>query len=186
MRGPAVTPGYYKRPDLTAAAFDEEGFYRVGDLVKFVDPANPAAGLGFAGRLSENFKLMNGSWVATGELRASVVNACMPLISDVVLAGADRDDIRVLMWPAPSADRATLVHDVKQRLAAFNAAGDAATRRIAAFHILDEAASMGDGEITDKGYINQRRVLQRRSNLVDALYGEAPDEGIHVVSCTPD
>ena len=183
VRGPNVMPGYYRQPELTAAAFDEEGFYRTGDLVMFVDPANPAAGLRFGGRLSENFKLANGSWVATGELRLAVLEACSPLVGDLVLAGADREDVRAMLWPGPGQtldadkDWADLASKIAGRLAAFNGRHSGATHRIAAFRMLREPPSMGSGETTDKGYINQRGVLARRAALVDALYSpaDAPD-----------
>ena len=189
VKGPNVTPGYLKRPDLTAAAFDEEDFYRVGDLVQFVDPKDPTQGLRFAGRLSENFKISNGAWVATGELRAAVLNACQPLASDIVIAGQDRDDIRLLIWVSPAErehaggpaegrlDPATyqrLADQLCDMLAAFNVDNRAASHRIAAFRILHDAPSLGSGETTDKGYVNQRGVLQQRAALVEELYGSDP------------
>ncbi len=187
VRGPNVTPGYFGRPDLTASAFDEDGFYRTGDLVQLVDAARPALGLKFAGRLSENFKLASGSWVATGELRLAVLEACRPLIGDVVLAGADRDDVRAMLWPAPGIDLAasgglaTLTEQVAARLAAFNARRHGATQRIAAFRILTDPPSIGAGETTDKGYVNQRGVLARRASLVDDLYAAAPSRDVILV-----
>ncbi len=190
VRGPSVTKGYYKRPDLTEAAFDEDGYYRTGDLVQLVDPARPALGLRFAGRLSENFKLSNGSWVATNELRLAVIDACRPLLADVVLAGPDRADVRALAWAAPGTDPddpqalASLNAEVAARLADFNAYRHGATHRIAAFRILRDPPSIGAGETTDKGYINQRAVLARRAGLVDDLYvAEPSDEIIPVFPC---
>lgn len=187
VRGPNVTPGYFGRPDLTASAFDEDGFYRTGDLVQLVDAVRPALGLKFAGRLSENFKLASGSWVATGELRLAVLEACRPLIGDVVLAGADRDDVRALLWPGPGIDLAasgglaTLAEQVAARLAAFNARRHGATHRIAAFRILTDPPSIGAGETTDKGYVNQRGVLARRASLVADLYAAAPSRDVVLV-----
>lgn len=178
VRGANVTPGYYRQPALTAQAFDEEGFYRIGDLVQFVDRTNPAAGLRFAGRLSENFKLTSGSWVATGELRLAVLEACRPLITDLVLGGADRDDVRIMAWPAPGTDRETLVAALTDRLRGFNARGGGATHRVAAFRLLDEPPSIGAGETTDKGYVNQRGVLRQRALLVDDLYAATPGPGV--------
>ena len=184
VRGPNVTPGYYGRPDLTAEAFDEDGFYRTGDLVQLIDPTRPAAGLGFAGRLSENFKLANGSWVATSELRLAVLDACRPLIGDVVLAGADRADIRAMVWPGPGSDLsapgagAALAEAIAARLADFNACRKGATHRIAAFRILNDPPSIGAGETTDKGYVNQRGVLARRAPLVDDLYAAQPSSDV--------
>lgn len=178
VRGNTVTPGYYKRPDLTAAAFDDEGYYQVGDLVEFVDPTNPAQGLRFAGRLSENFKLANGSWVATGDLRLAVLEACRPLISDLVIAGLDQADVRIMVWPAPGADPDLLQDQLTERLTTYNAHAGGVTHRIAAFRILDEPPSIGNGETTDKGYVNQRGVLSRRAHLVDELYASRPGPGV--------
>jgi len=189
VKGPNVMPGYFRRPDLTAAAFDDEGFYRTGDLAQFIDPARPAEGLRFAGRLSENFKLTNGSWVATSELRLALLEACQPIASDLVIAGQDRDDIRLLIWvgaPArveagaaadgaiePAAYR-TLAAALAQGLRTYNQGKSGKTQRIAAFRILHDAAAIGAGEITDKGYVNQRGVLEQRAALVDDLYAAAP------------
>jgi feruloyl-CoA synthase len=189
VHGPNVTPGYLGRPDLTAAAFDAEGYYKVGDLVQFVDPKDPSQGLRFAGRLSENFKLTNGSWVATGELRLGALEACQPLASDIVIAGHDRDDIRLLIWINPAErQRAggapegrldgtcydTLAAELAERLRTFNRGKNAATHRVAGFRILHDAPSLGAGETTDKGYVNQRGVLQQRAELVEDLYAVSP------------
>ncbi len=196
VRGPNVTPGYLRRPDLTAAAFDEEQFYRVGDLVQFAKPARPEDGLRFAGRLSENFKLSNGSWVATGELRLALVAACQPLVTDLVIAAPDRDDIRLMVWVhaaerqraggpadgtlAPAA-YAAIAARLVDRLKAHNRSNSGNTHRVAAFRILHTPASIGDGETTDKGYVNQRGVLQCRATLVDELYSAEPGpEVVHV------
>ena len=177
VRGSNVTPGYYGRADLTAEAFDAQGFYLTGDLVQFMDPINPADGLKYAGRLSENFKLTNGSWVATGELRLAVQQACKGLITDLVLAGIDHDDVRIMVWPAPQAlpdgspqSLDALRQKIAERLIIHNASNNAATHRIAAFSILTEPPSLGEGEINDKGYINQRGVLARRADQVAKLY----------------
>lgn len=185
VRGPMVTPGYYGRPDLTDAAFDAEGFYKTGDLVELVDRANLALGLRFAGRLSENFKLANGSWVATGELRLAVINACQPLMGDIVLAGVDRDDVRALVWPSPGVDVsdadavAACTAAIADRLTAYNARHHGPTHRIAAFRVMTDPPSMGAGEITDKGYINQRGVLSTRAAEVEKLYAADAIPGTH-------
>jgi feruloyl-CoA synthase len=189
VQGPNVTPGYLRRPDLTAAAFDDEAFYRVGDLVQFANPDRPEDGLRFAGRLSENFKLSNGSWVATGELRLAVVQACQPMLTDLVIAAPDRDDIRLLVWVHPAerqragapvdgeiapAAYAVLAERLAELLRAHNQGAGGATHRVAAFRILHTAASIGAGETTDKGYVNQRGVLACRAALVDELYNAHP------------
>lgn len=188
-RGPNVTPGYLHRPDLTAAAFDEENFYRVGDLVQFANPERPEDGLRFAGRLSENFKLSNGSWVATGDLRLALVEACQPLLTDLVIAGPDRDDIRLLVWVHPAERQragasaegelappayAAIAARVAERLRAHNRQACGPTHRVAAFRILHMLASIGAGETTDKGYVNQRGVLACRAALVTELYSASP------------
>ena len=105
FRGPNITPGYWRRPDLTREAFDEEGFYKIGDALKFVDPDEPSLGLLFDGRLAEDFKLASGTWVSAGALRAQFVDHCAPLVRDAVIAGADRDDLAVLVFPDVEACR---------------------------------------------------------------------------------
>jgi feruloyl-CoA synthase len=172
VRGPNVFPGYLERADLTEQAFDDEGFYMVGDAVQFIEDADPRQGLRFAGRLSENFKLSNGSWVLTGELRAAVL-AAAPDVAELVVAGHDRDDVRLLVWPRGGSDPADVRARIARYLSAYNTTTSGATRRIADFLVLDAPPSMADGEITDKGYVNQRAVLANRAELVTRLY-EAP------------
>ena len=187
VRGPNVTPGYFGQPELTRAAFDEEGFYRTGDLVDLVDKTNPAMGLRFAGRLSENFKLSSGSWVATGELRLAILEACSPFVSELVLAGVDQDDIRALIWPQAGKDYsdakvfAETIQCITSRLSEFNRAHNGATHRIAAFRILLDPPSMGAGEITDKGNVNQRSILANRSTLVDELYAPTQHSAVFLI-----
>jgi feruloyl-CoA synthase len=189
-RGPNVMLGYLGRPDLTEAAFDEEGFYKVGDAVKFVDPIDPRQGLRFAGRLSENFKLSNGSWVLNGELRATVL-AAAPMLAEAVIAGHDRADIRLLVWATAAARtvltqsglegralEAALETRIADELRVYNAGNPGATRRIAAFAVLTEAPSLAAGEVTDKGYVNQRAVLASQADLVIDLYASAPSERV--------
>jgi feruloyl-CoA synthase len=168
VRGPNVFPGYLDRPDLTRQAFDGEG----GDAVQFFDPHDPRQGLRFAGRLSENFKLSNGSWVLTGELRAAVL-AAAPGVAELVVAGHDCDDVRLLVWPASRNDPEQVHAGIARDLAAYNAANPGATRRVAGYLLVDAPPSMADGELTDKGYVNQRAVLANRAQLVTRLY-QAP------------
>ena len=196
VRGPNVTPGYLGRPDLTAAAFDEEGYYRVGDALTFTDRERPEQGLRFAGRLSENFKLSSGTWVLASDLRLAVVNAVSPALRDVVVVGENRDEVAILAWINPAvpddyladastrSDSARLIRDPK--LVAFVKAGlvdynqeRSSSSRIAAFTLLAEPPSLADGEITDKGYINQRGVAARRRVLVDALFVVPAPDGVH-------
>lgn len=175
VKGASVTPGYYKSPEITAAAYDEEGFYKVGDLVRFVDPANLHMGLRYAGRLSENFKLSSGTWVATGELRLSLLDVLKPMIADVVIAGHDQEDVRIMLWLAATdrAARAEATAEIARRLTKYNAIKTGGAQRIGAFLVLLDPPSIGLGEITDKGYVNQRGVLKNRSDLVADLYAPA-------------
>jgi feruloyl-CoA synthase len=191
VRGPNVTPGYLGDPALTAAAFDEEGFYRIGDAGRPVDPANPAAGIVFDGRIAEDFKLSTGSWVSVASVRVGVVSAAAPLVSDAVVAGPDRDDIGVLAWIDPAAaertcgctgsSREVVAHDavrahVVDALTRYNAVNMATTHRVARVLLLAEPPSIDANEITDKGYINQRAVLRNRAVLVERLYAAGPDD----------
>src|SRR4029078_838107 len=105
LKGPNITPGYWRRPDLTKEAFDADGYYKIGDALKFVDPTDPTQGLLFDGRLAEDFKLLSGTWVSAGALRAQFVDHCAPLVRDAVIAGADRDDIAALVFPDVEACR---------------------------------------------------------------------------------
>jgi feruloyl-CoA synthase len=188
VRGPNITPGYWRQPDFTAAAFDEEGFYRLGDTFKFADPNDPKQGLLFDGRIAEDFKLSTGTWVSVGPLRAHFVNACAPYVRDVVFAGRDRDDITALVFPdveacrtlgphkAPDAPAAEIVErfEVRQHFAALLSqmarASTGSSNRIARVILCTEQPSMDKGEMTDKGSINQRAVLANRAALVEELY----------------
>ena len=188
VRGPNITPGYWRQPDFTAAAFDEEGFYRLGDTFKFADPNDLKQGLLFDGRIAEDFKLSTGTWVSVGPLRAHFVNACAPYVRDVVFAGRDRDDITALVFPdveacrtlgphkAPDAPAAEIVErfEVRQHFAALLSqmarASTGSSNRIARVILCTEPPSMDKGEMTDKGSINQRAVLNNRAALVEELY----------------
>ena len=170
VRGPHVTPGYYKRPDLTQAAFDEEGFYRIGDAVKFADPADPAKGIVFDGRVAEDFKLSTGTWVHVGALRVRLIAAGDPLIQDAVITGHDRDEIGALLFLSPAAKGIDVKGKLLQVLEAFSA--EASSSRIVRLMVMSEPPSIDANEITDKGYMNQRAVLERRSALVEKMYRE--------------
>lgn len=193
VKGPTVAAGYHKDPEKTAAAFDEEGFYRLGDAARFVDPEDPAKGLVFDGRVTEDFKLDTGTWVSVGVLRPDLVAACSPYIHDAVITGQDKPFIGAMLWPSP-AGLAALVADpgpgtpleklaaiLRERFAAFNAGAGGSSRRVARFTILTEPPSIDAGEITDKGYVNQRATLERRADLVAALYDKEPGEGVFAV-----
>jgi len=187
VKGPNVTPGYWRQPELTAKAFDAEGYYCLGDAVKFEDPADPKKGLLFDGRIAEDFKLATGTWVSVGPLRARFLGQFAPYARDVVIAGADLDDIRVLVFPEIDACRqlapdlakagaADIVADqrvraeFRRRLARFAAAATGSSNRIVAAILMADLPSLDAGEITDKGSINQRAVLRCRPGLVRDLY----------------
>jgi len=193
FRGPHVMPGYWRAPELTAQAFDEEGYYRTGDAVKFIDPAHPQLGLMFDGRLSEDFKLSTGTFVSVGPLRARIVAAGAPCVQDVVVTGPDRDDVGILIFPrldecrrlAQLADSATpeevlsaaAVREFFQGLVdGLWEAGTGSASRVARACVLREPPSLDGSEVTDKGSINQGAVLRHRKTRVDALYrADDPD-----------
>jgi feruloyl-CoA synthase len=199
LRGVNVMPGYFDRPDLTRAAFDEEGFYCIGDAGVFVDPDDPAEGIIFAGRVVEDFKLTTGTFVHVGSLRTDAIAAATPVIHDALVTGQDRPFIGLLAWPNLHACRqlignadatfaAVVKHPavvacLKRGLEAHNAASEgASSRRIARAMFLVEPPSIDGNELTDKGYINQRAGLERRAALVERLYAEAPDEDVLILN----
>jgi feruloyl-CoA synthase len=178
VQGPNVTPGYWRQPELTAKAFDEEGYYRFGDALKFVEPADPHKGLLFDGRVAEDFKLATGTWVSVGPLRLALIDALSPYAQDVVLAGPDRDYIAALIVPniaacGPLADP-RVRQEIEQRLTAFAARSTGSSNRVVRALLLVEPPSIDRGEATDKGSLNQRAVLANRSALVERLYAEPP------------
>jgi len=172
VRGPNVTPGYLRRPDLTLEAFDDEGFYEIGDAGRFEDPEHPERGLVFDGRVAESFKLTTGTWVHAGNLRVALVAALDPVAQDVVITGHDRDEVGALIFAhATEWDRADdPVAIVRAGLAAHDARASGSSQRVTRALVLDEPPSIDAGEITDKGYVNQRRVLERRADQVERLY----------------
>jgi feruloyl-CoA synthase len=187
VRGPVVTPGYWKRPDLTRDAFDSDGFYKPGDAVRFADPSDAAKGILFDGRLAEDFKLTTGTWVQVGALRVGALAACSPVLQDAIVADADREFVGLLCWlnasgcqtligdGAPSALPELAQHPavrehVRKGLARWNAAHPGSSERIVRAILLRDAPSIDANEITDKGYMNQRAVLERRAALVERLY----------------
>ena len=170
VRGPNVMPGYYKREDLTRAAFDGEGFYRIGDAVKFADPADAAKGIVFDGRVAEDFKLSTGTWVNAGAVRIRLIAAADPLIQDAVITGHDRDELGALVFLSPAA-RDLPPEEVRSRLRSvlrgFSGGSSTCPARLM---VMSEPPSIDANEITDKGYMNQRAVLERRAALVESLY----------------
>ncbi|MCW3065368.1 MAG: Long-chain-fatty-acid--CoA ligase [Solirubrobacterales bacterium] len=174
VAGPNVTPGYLRNPEATAAAFDEEGYYRTGDAARLVDDEDPSQGLMFDGRLAEDFKLTSGTWVRVGALRGALVSAA-GVLSDAVIAGHDREYATALCWLAPgAADGADVDDRLAAALAELNAAAGSAAR-IERLLLLPDPPSLDAGEITDKGYVNQRAVLERRAGEVALLYAEPCD-----------
>jgi feruloyl-CoA synthase len=185
VKGPTVTSGYHNDPEKTAAAFDEEGFYRLGDACRFLDPDDPSQGLVFDGRVTEDFKLDSGTWVSVGTLRPDIVAACSPYVLDVVVTGQDKPFAGALIWPSPAAVAglgddalAKLEAILRERLAAFNASAGGSSRRMGRFLVLKELPSIDAGEITDKGYVNQRAAMERRNAEVEALYARPPGAGV--------
>lgn len=198
VRAPSVTPGYWRQPELTAAMFDEDGFYKIGDAGCLARPDRLQAGILFDGRIGENFKLLSGTWVNVGMLRVAVVASCPELIADAVIAGHNRDHATALIFPkvdgcrrlaeaGSNADiRAVLsapqvCETIRAAIASHNRRAGGSSNRIARALILDEPPSIDGHEITDKGYLNQRAVLERRAALVDRLYAATSSGDIIVI-----
>jgi len=179
VRGPNVTPGYHGSPEATAAAFDEEGFYRTGDTVKLCDPDNPERGLVFDGRVAEDFKLSTGTWVHVGALRVRLIAACDPLVQDAVITGHDRGEVGALVFLNPAAAGSLSPEAVRGRLAAglraLAAEAAGSSLHPARLVVLREPPSIDANEITDKGYLNQRALLETRAARVAELYAGGPD-----------
>lgn len=177
LRGPNITPGYAGRPDLTAESFDAEGYFLTGDAVRLADPADPNAGIVFDGRLAEDFKLSTGTWVSVGALRVAIIAVCGAAVSDVVVAGHDRDAVGLLVFAKPGAT----AEAIRSGLRRHNAAQPASSTRIARALILDAPPDVEAGEITDKGYLNQRRVLERHAQQVARLFADPADADVIVM-----
>jgi feruloyl-CoA synthase len=197
-RGHNITPGYWKRPDLTQNAFDEEGFFKTGDGGRFAEPEKPEMGLEFDGRLSEDFKLTSGTWVNVGSVRVRAVSAGSPVIQDAVVTGHNQDEIGLLVFPNLDGCRSLCadipadaplarligdprvrarIEDALRKLAEESSGGSTLPTRVL---LLDEPPSIDANEITDKGYINQRAVLMRRAALVERLHAPVPDPEVIV------
>jgi feruloyl-CoA synthase len=195
VKGPNVFPGYWKQPKLTREAFDDEGYYIIGDAVEFVDPERPERGLLFDGRVAEDFKLLTGTWVHVGSLRVAGIDALSPVAQDIVVTGHDRDEIGFLVFPNMSECRrlAELPNDapadqvlrhpmvkerVREGLVRMKREGGGSSTYPSRLLLMAEPPSTEAGEITDKGYINQRAVLTRRADLVVYLYSDELDSGV--------
>jgi feruloyl-CoA synthase len=189
VKGPNVTPGYWRDPDLTRASFDDDGYYCMGDAIGLVDPSDPARGFMFQGRIAEDFKLSTGTWVRVGPLRAAFLAHAGDLVQDVAFAAPDCDDVRALIFPNAATTRrlagapadaplaAALAHPAvvdrfRATLVSFAGHQSGSSTRITRAVLIDEPASIDAGEITDKGSLNQKAVLRHRRALVDALYGD--------------
>ena len=192
VKGPNVTPGYYGRDDLTRAAFDEEGYYRIGDALKFADPKKPELGFAFDGRIAEDFKLSTGTWVHVGATRVRLIAAGDPLIQDAVITGHERSEVGALVFINAAAVKARRLDDAGVRghlraaldkLAAESGAGSSMYPVRAL--VMGEPPSIDANEITDKGYINQRAVLERRAALVEELHADRPAPEVIVPTPTP-
>lgn len=197
VKGPNVTPGYLGQPDLTAKAFDEDGWYRTGDAGKLEDPDDPNQGVVFDGRVVEDFKLLTGTFVSVGNLRVKALAAASPLLMDAVVCGHDRDYVGLLAWlnlgaareiaEQPEGELDALVGSpkihafVRERIRAYNEQHPGSSTRVERVVLLAEPPSLDANEITDKGYVNQRAALERRSAFVDGLFDEQP--GAEVIIC---
>jgi len=194
-KGPNVTPGYWRQPELTAKAFDEEGFYKFGDALKPASSGDFAAGFDFDGRIAEDFKLASGTWVSVGPLRARFVGTCAPLVRDVVIAGLNRDEIsaivildldgcRLINPNLAANDIAAAAADplvraaFRERFTRFLATATGSSNRITRAVLLDTPLSIDRGEVTDKGSINQRAVLEHRNLLIETLYAPVPPASV--------
>lgn len=192
LRGPSITPGYWREPKLTAEAYDEDGFYKLGDALRFDDPARPEKGLLFEGRIAEDFKLATGTWVGVGALRVAFIGHCAPYVKDVVIAGTDRDFLAMLIFPDLDACRRlapdlpkdaggadiiaseSVRRELRFLLDSFAKASTGSSNRVVRAILADTPPSLDIGEATDKGSINQGMVLKHRAALVDELYADVP------------
>jgi feruloyl-CoA synthase len=173
VRGPSIFREYRHAPEVTVAAFDDEGYYRIGDAGRLIEDARPERGVVFDGRVAEDFKLMSGTWVSVGTLRVKAVSAFAPHVSDAVVTGHDREDVGLLLFPTPQAKGLTPEQwqaHITAGLKAMASEGGGSSQRVGRALVLDAPPSVDAGEITDKGYINQRAVLTNRADKVAALY----------------
>ena len=199
VKGPNIMPGYFQNAEQTKAAFDEEGYFKSGDAVELIDPDNPSKGLLFMGRISENFKLQTGTWVNVGDLRIALLEVLSPLATDIVICGHDKSDIAIMIFPNLPAclkyARETapeeimynkdIQNEICRRLQAYNSSTTGSSKCIKKFLILTSPPSIDANEITDKGYLNQRGVINNRPDHVASLYTDNNSHGV-VISITPD
>jgi len=196
-RGPNVTPGYWRDQKATESAFDADGFFRSGDLLSFIDPEQPRAGMRFDGRISEDFKLSSGTRVSAGKLRLTALDALRPLATEVVIVGADREDVRMLIFPdwdacaaaagldpderhAEIASNQILRANLLERLNRLAATGTGSSNRIVAALLVEKPLSGAVGELTEKGTVNSRGLQRNRPELLDILFGETDDRVLRI------
>lgn len=196
-RGPNVTPGYWRDDAATSASFDDQGFFISGDLVSFVDRRNPKAGLRFDGRIKEDFKLTSGTRVGAGRLRIDAIDALRPLATEVVVVGADRTDVRILIFPdwehcaktaglqpeatnSEIASSSSLRDEVLRRLSRLAATATGSSNRIIAAVLVDVPPSGAAGELTEKGTVNSRALQRNRPELIDTLFSDSDERVIRV------
>ncbi|MEQ8751473.1 MAG: AMP-binding protein, partial [Amphiplicatus sp.] len=176
-KGPNVTAGYLDEPEKTAASFDDEGYYKTGDLARFHDDNHPEKGLAFAGRAAEEFKLSSGAWVYGGALRDQILKALAPDAMDVVLCDENRPYLALLLWTT----RETSTDSIRERLAAFNKTQHGGASRIRRGLILKAPPDPNAHELSDKGTVNRRAVIDRRRADVERLFADAPDSDIIII-----
>jgi len=198
-RGPNITPGYWRAPEETAQAFDEDGFFRTGDAVRWIDPANVHRGLKFDGRIAEDFKLATATFVSVGPLRSRIIAAGAPYVQDAVITGVNRKEVGAMIFPTAavrqlsglgadaSMEQVLATPAVLQRFQELvdqlASASSGTANRVARLCLLAQAPSLDLGEVTDKGSINQKAVLRHRAALVEALHDDTLARVIKPMAC---
>jgi feruloyl-CoA synthase len=180
VKGPQITEGYLGQPEFSAQAFDDEGFYVIGDAARFIDPEDPVQGMVFDGRLSENFKLASGTFVGVGDLRIGAVSAIGGAVTDAVVCGEGREAVGLLLYPDPRLSPTEVAAAVRSGLEAFNARARGSGGRVARALVLPDAPDAASGEITDKGYIAQALARSRRAEAVARLFADPPPPEVMV------
>ena len=177
VKSPSITPGYYGDPEATAKAFDEEGFYKMGDAIRPEDPSDLSRGFFFDGRLAENFKLTTGTWVSVGAVRTALVDRLDGLVRDAIIVGEDKPELGALLWLSDAGaalSEDALFSRLQAGLAAHAQAATGSARRVCRVAILQQPPSFDAGELTEKGSINQRALRRSRRGQIDALYAAGP------------
>jgi feruloyl-CoA synthase len=185
VQSPSVSPGYWRRDDLTSDAFDEDGFLRTGDALDWAEAGNQQTGFRYDGRLAEDFKLATGTWVRVGSLRTHLLKHLTPEVRDVVIAGENRDHIAVLGIPSAEGivDDGTVQARMRAKLIALAAQASGSAQRVLRFAFLTAKLSIDTGELTDKGVVSQRNILRRHAALIEMLYADPPAD--HVICLDP-